>query len=343
MASGYFHRVARETPTRFWINNPSSTDVRRAIEAGAINCTTNPAFCSKLVQSDPAAIGSIIARVVEETQDDDEAAASAYRMASARVMGHFLPLYEQSGGKYGYVTMQDDPRQDEDADAVIRAALRNRELGPNYMAKIPVIPAGIEAIDVCVEENLPICATEIFSIAQAVHICEAYERASRRTGNRPPFYVTHISGIFDEYLAKVARREGISVDKGILDQAGCAVARKEYQMIKERGYPGTVLGGGARGTHHFTEMVGGDVHVTINWDTAEELLRADPPVISRIDAEPSPSVADELSEKFVDFRRAYEEDGLSVAEYAGYGPVQHFRNAFLTGYYLLLAEIPKYR
>ena len=90
---------------------------------------------------------------------------------------------------------------------------------------------------------------------------------------------------------------------------------------------------------HFTEFVGGDLHVTINWCTAEQLIEADEPVVSRIGEETAQSVIDELSEKFVDFRRAFDEDGLSVEQFAGFGPVQLFRNAFLNGYYLLLAEI----
>jgi len=201
----------------------------------------------------------------------------------------------------------------------------------------------MEAIEACVEENMPICATEVFSMAQAVEICELYERAATRTGIHPPFYVTHITGIFDEYLEKVAKREGIEIDPEVLAQAGCAIARKEYRMLKERGYQTTMLGGGARGTQHFTEMVGGNMHVTINWSTAEELIEADGPVISRIDAETPQSVIDEISDKFIDFRRAYNEDGLSDEEFAGFGPVQLFRNAFLRGWYLLLAEIPTRR
>ena len=53
----------------------------------------------------------------------------------------------------------------------------------------------------------------------------------------------------------------------------------------------------------------------------------------------SQSIIDELKEKFVDFRKAYDEGGLPVDEFADYGPVQLFRNAFLKGYYQLLAEI----
>jgi transaldolase len=339
----YFSRLHNETPTRLWINNPSGEEMDLAIAAGAINCTTNPAYCSKLMVSDPEYLHWVIDTTLEETLDIEKAAVLTYQRASKRVLDRFRPLYEKSGGEYGYVTMQDDPREDQDTEAVVRGVLSNRQLGDNYMAKIPVIKGGMEAIEECVAENVPICATEVFSIAQAAHICELYERAVQRTGNRPPFFVTHITGIFDEYLGKVVKREGIEIAPEVLACAGCAIARKEYKLIKERGYQTTLLGGGARGTQHFTEMVGGDVHVTINWSTADEIIAADPPIVSRIEAETPRSAIDELKEKLPDFRRAYEQDGLSAEEYAEFGPVQLFRNAFLKGWYLLLAEVASRR
>ena len=343
MPADYFHRLTEETPTRFWVNNPSGLELDLAIAAGAINCTTNPAYCQKLIASDSDYIHGLIDEVIRETDDNEEAAVLVYQSASKRVIDRFLPLYEKSGGRYGYVTMQDDPREDQQSEAIVRGVLRNRELGPNYMAKIPVIAGGLEALEACVEENVPICATEVFAIAQAIHMCELYERAAEKTGNRPPFFVTHITGIFDEYLGKVTQREGVEIDPSVLAQAGCAIARKEYRLLKERGYSTTLLGGGARGTHHFTEMVGGDVHVTINWSTAQEIIDDDIQVVSRLDVETPQAVIDELSEKFPDFRKAYDQDGLSVEEYAEYGPVQLFRNAFLKGWGLVLAEIPSRR
>jgi transaldolase len=339
MSSDYFKRLTEETSTRFWINNPSGVELDLAIETGAINCTTNPAYCSKLLVSEPEYIRGVIDEVIREVDDIDAAAVRIYQEVSARVMAKFLPLFEQSSGGYGYVTMQDDPRLDEDTDAIVNSALSNRQLGPNFMTKIPVIEGGLQAIEACVAENMAICATEVFSIAQAIHICDLYEQAVEKTGNTPPFYVTHITGIYDEYLEKVARREGIDVSASALSQAGNAIARREYRLLKERGYHTTMLGGGARGTHHFTEMVGGDVHITINWSTAQDIIDANTPLISRLDAETPQSVIDELMEKFADFRKAYDEDGLSVEEYADFGPVQLFRHAFLKGYYLLLAEI----
>jgi transaldolase len=49
---GYFRRVQAETPTRFWINNPTPAETRLAIEAGATACTTNPTFAAKLIAAD---------------------------------------------------------------------------------------------------------------------------------------------------------------------------------------------------------------------------------------------------------------------------------------------------
>jgi transaldolase len=339
MTSGYFHRINAETPTRFWVNNPSGADMDHAIAAGAINCTTNPAYCSKLLKSDPDYLHQVVDRVVEEISDDDLAADQVYQQVSCRVIEKFRPLYEESDGAYGYVTMQGDPRVDEDPTAIVQAALRYRNLGKNLMTKIPVIPSGLEAIEAAVAENIPVCATEVFTLAQAVRICELYEQAVKRSGNRPIFFVTHISGIFDEYLEKVAKREAISISPAILAQAGCAIARKQYKLLKERGYHATLLGGGARGTHHFTELVGGDLHITINWSTAQQLVTADGAAVSRIDVETPQPVVDELCDKFVEFRQAFYEDGLTEKEFSNFGPLRLFRNSFLNGWYLLLAEV----
>jgi len=148
------------------------------------------------------------------------------------------------------------------------------------------------------------------------------------------------AGTTSEYFVS---KDGKSVNVApeVLAQADRAIpiARKEYRLLKERGYETTMLGGGARGLQHFTEMVGGDIHITINWSTARELIEADGPVVSCIDAETPQAVVDELSEKFPDFRKAYYEGGLPPEEFADFGPLQLFRNMFLAGYTHLLREI----
>jgi len=239
--------------------------------------------------------------------------------------------------------MQGDPRIDTDPDAIVEEALRFSELSPNFMAKIPVTEAGIAAIERLVAENVPICATEIFAVSQAIHMCEVYQEAVDKSGNEPPFYVTHITGIFDDLFKATVENEQIDIAPSVLSQAGTIIARKEYRILKERGYPGTLLGGGLRELHHFTGVVGGDLAVTLNWRDVKRLNELDKPVVSRIDVEPPQDVVDELIDKLPNFRRAYEEGALEVEEFEDFGPVVLFRTAFLNGYARLLDAIAERR
>jgi transaldolase len=54
-------------------------------------------------------------------------------------------------------------------------------------------------------------------------------------------------------------------------------------------------------------------------------------------------VIDELMEKLPDFRRGYLDDGLSEEEFAEFGPVQLFRNAFIKSWKQVLEVIKKRR
>ena len=345
MSEGYFHRVTRETPTRFWVNNPTLADAERAIAAGAISCTTNPTFCAHLLKarSESSYALRVIDRVIQQTSDDKAAAELVMQQLVKRVMDRFLPLYERQPGLEGFVSIQGDPHRDDEAAFVVEEALRFRKLGKNFITKIPVTQAGLKAIEILLGENMPIIATEVFAIAQAEHVCELYCRVSEKTGYRPPLYVTHITGIFDEYLSNYVKRTGMEISREALYQAGCAVARKQYHILQARQYPAIMLGGGARGTNHFTEMVGGAVHITINWSTAEELIEANPPITPRMDAPASPQVIEELLDKLPDFRKAYRDDGLALEEFKDFGPLQYFRDMFLKGWDTLVQSIRERR
>jgi transaldolase len=339
MVEGYFHRVSRETPTRVWVNNPRGSELEKAIGAGAVCCTTNPSYCSRVIRLEADYLHGVIDNVIEEVEDNDEAATRVYETAARRILDAFLPIYEGTDGAYGYVTMQGDPRLDTDPQAIVEETLRYCKLGPNFTAKIPVTRAGIQALERLVENGVPICATEVFSISQAIHMCEVYQHAAERSGRHPPFYVTHITGILDDLFLETVESEHIDISPDVLSQAGCIIAREQYRVLKERGYPGTVLGGGARGLHHFTEMVGGDLAVTLNWATMKELIDKDRPVVARIDVEPPWTAIDELRAKLPNFRRAYDEGALAVDEYKDFGPVVFFRTMFLNGYTRLLDAI----
>lgn len=343
MNQRYFLRVSRQTPTRFWVNNPTDLDVELALGAGAVGCTTNPAYCSKLLEREPEYLLPLIDEVVRDIADDDAAAEIVYEKTALRLMRRFLPLFRSSAGAAGYVTIQGDPRMDEDPAAIIRSAERWAALSENFMAKIPVTIAGVLAMESLITKNIPLCATEIFSVDQAVYVCEAYRRVSAACGKHPPFYVTHITGIFDQYLEALVKERHIDIAHEVLAQAGCIIARKQFHLLKQNRYECTMLGGGARSPQHFTEMVGGQMHVTLNWSTAASLIASDPPVESRIDFVPPPSVVAELCAKLTDFRTAFQENTQTPKEYAKFGPHMLFRDMFLRGYDRLVGEIKSRR
>ena len=60
-----------------------------------------------------------------------------------------------------------------------------------------------------VGQDIPLNATEIFGIAQAVTLIETYQRAVKKTGKSPMLYISHIAGIYDDHLKKVVQEQNI--------------------------------------------------------------------------------------------------------------------------------------
>jgi len=338
----YLLRVAAQSPTEFWINNPTREHAGLAIANGASGCTNNPSYTQKMVdhpKEGPEAL-RILDDVIRESDNDDEVAAIFQRRLVGPIAESFMPIYTQHLGDRGFVSIQGDPIHEDDPDVVIREALENRKVAPNICCKIPTTKSGLAAMEYLVGQDIPMNATEIFGISQAIALCETYMKASQRTGKHPILYISHIAGIYDDHLRNVVEKEHIDISPDVLWQAGIAVFRKLYALKEERGYPGIFVAGGARGLHHFTEMVGGKVCCTINWEgTADELLKQDPPVVYRLFNPVPQKVLDELMEKLPDFKRGYLEDGLDIEEFEEFGPVRLFRSSFINSWSRVLELI----
>jgi transaldolase len=343
MAENFFTTLKKETPTRLWINNPTVQEVKLSIDHGAVSCTTNPTYGANMIRRDGEFARAVIRECLKQSNDNSMVADLTQQRLVTRVLEMFRPIYEASKGKDGHVSIQGDPRADTDPDHIVGEAFRYRSLGPNFIAKIPATAAGLKAMEVLIEDGMPVIATEVFGLSQTIATCEMYRRAVAVGGKRPVFYVTHITGIFDEHLKEYAEKQGIEIAPEVLAVAGATVARRQYRIMKERGYDGILLGGGARGTHHFTDFVGGEVHITINWSTAEEILALNPPVTNRIAIETPRGVIAELEKKLPDFRKAWREGELGVEEFAEYSPVQRFRNQFIRGWTQMLDTIKEER
>jgi transaldolase len=343
---GYFQRVQAETPTGFWINNPKPAETRLAIAAGAIACTTNPTFAAKAIAADPAGTAAAVDAAIRATRDGGSAAEAVQRELVRPVLEAFRPLHDRDPVRRGWVSVQGDPLAEDDARNIVASMRAARTLGPNVIAKIPVTVAGLEAIRTLAADGVPIIATEVMAVSQVVAAAEAWSRAvaADRGSRRPPFYITHITGIFEQHLAAEAARAGAAVATAELSAGAIALAHRVFGLIGRLGVPARMLGGGARSLAHFTGMVGLDMDVTINWSgTADELERRDGPVEDhRGDREPRETVA-KLRALLPDFRRAWDDGGLPLEEFAEFGPVALFRGMFVEGWRKLLDIIRQRR
>jgi hypothetical protein len=101
----------------------------------------------------------------------------------------------------------------------------------------------------------------------------------------------------------------------------------------------TLLFGGARIPLDFTGLVGGAHAATINYSTVAELVEADPEVADTIHQPVDPAIVERLSATFEDFRRGMQLGALTPEEFEGFGPVQHFRDAFIAGWHGVLGAV----
>ncbi|MDW7658379.1 MAG: transaldolase family protein [Bacillota bacterium] len=327
-ANSYFHRVHDQTPTRFWINNVTEEEARLAIEAGAVGCTQNPSYVWKMMQASPEAVFSLLDDILDAYPDDNEALIELQKQLIERIAAIFLPIWEKTHGRSGHVTIQGDPF-DERAANIVRQGVANCRNYPNLSAKVPVTEEGLKAIPELAAQGITLTMTEVMSVQQAMDACDAWGKATADLAVRPVAYLAHIPGIFDEYLQHYVADNKIDIEPDILWQAGVAVSKKVHDLMRQRLTPVHFMAGGARGLHHFTEIVGAQGFVTINWKgTADDLIKQDPPVVQRFLQPTPPAVLDRLMLQLDEFRRAYWLKGLEPADYEHYGPVVLFRTSF---------------
>lgn len=332
MNKNYFQRVKALTPTKFWVNNVTRSEADLGLSSGATGCTQNPSYTWKMLthETEGAHARDLLAGILKETDDSHAAETVLQRKLVQEISERFMPLWKESGGRHGYVSIQGDPINEDDPGVIIQEARINREMNPNVMIKIPATKAGLAAMDVLIAEDTPLNATEVMSVSQTVQLCEMYHRTSHTTGKRPVMYYSLITGIFNEWLRKDVAQKGIAINPDVLHQAGLAVAKKVYHLVHDRGYELGFIGGGVRTLEDFTEMVGGDVCITMNWNgSCDSLIEADLPVVSRFFNPIQEAVLDELLEKLPQFRQAYYVDGLDREDFEEYGPVEYFRDSFV--------------
>ncbi len=331
------HKMTQTTPTCLWNDSASIEDLTYSIEHGAVGATCNPSIAVAVLKRELAVwrprILSLAAAEPNLTEDDlawrivEEISSNAARL--------LLPIFEREKGRNGRLSIQTDPRNYRNTQAMLTQAVRFSQLAPNMIVKIAATRAGIPAMEEATYRGISINATVSFTLPQAIAVAEAVERGLKRReaegldiSTMGPI-CTLMVGRLDDWLKILHDKQNLSVDPGYLEWAGVAVFKKAYRIFRERGYCARLLSAAFRNHMHWSEFIGGDVVISPPCAWQRRYNQSDIEVIPRIDTPVEPRIVECLLRKFPDFERAYNEDGLTPAEFDTFGSTRRTLRQFI--------------
>ena len=207
---------------------------------------------------------TIMAKAIEEGSDYDEQFEESYTRHGnvldaywdlvvkdvEDALGEFRPLYDESGGTDGFVSIEVAPNLARDTDGTIEAArgLHERIDRPNVLVKIPATEEGIPAIRQMISEGRSINVTLIFSLERYEQVVEAYlsglEALVEGGGDPSPvasvasFFVSRVDTETDRRLQAIADANPDSAlavsARQLLGKTAVAQARLAYERFLRR-------------------------------------------------------------------------------------------------------------
>jgi len=341
------HEMTSTTPTALWNDSCSIKELSYAIEHGAVGATSNPVIVGTVLNQEMDLWRERIYEIIEEmpTANEDEVAWQLMEEISCKAAELLLPAFRASGGVNGRLSVQCDPRNYRDADRMVEQAVHFSNMAENIIVKIPVTKAGVVAIEEATYRGVSINATVSFTVPQTIAVAEAVERGlKRREAEGKPIssmgpVCTIMVGRLDDWLKVVAERDGIITNPGYLEWAGVAAMKEAYRIYQKRGYRLRLLSAAFRNHLHWSEFIGGDVVISPPYKWQVRFNASDVTAENRMDTPVNPAIVDELRSKFVEFRRAYDADGMTVDEFDGYGAAARTLRGFISGYNKLTALI----
>jgi transaldolase len=340
-------RMATEFPTEYWNDSCSVAELTYAIENGAVGGTSNPTIVGEVMRKEWDYWAPRVREIAIEHPGWTDQQVTWQVIEEMAIRGWKLlePIWEREQGRKGRLSIQTNPTFHGSTDLMLEQARRFDSLAPNVQVKFPATSAGLRAIEQATYEGISINATVSFTLPQALAVGEAVERALRRrdaegldTATMSPV-CTLMIGRLDDWVKKVCERDGIIVDPAAPDWAGLAVFKRAAASYRERGYRTRPLAAAYRHHLHWSELIGGDISMTIpaawqkrfNASTVEVRARFDDPVPVRH--------VDELMEGVPEFVKAYEPDGLSVSDFDMYGATVRTLRTFIGSYWDLVRTI----
>jgi transaldolase len=226
-----------------------SGDFQRLLsEDGVVGVTANPTIFEKSISSGHA-YDDQISQLIREGRSTSDIYEAVVIQDIRTVADLLRPIYEQTEGQDGYVSLEVSPELANDTQGTIVEAKRFWQLvdRPNLMIKIPATPAGIPAIQDVLSAGINVNITLIFSIESYRQVVDAYLSALEdrnghgedisRLASVASFFVSRVDTLVDKLLEDKIKATSDSAEqqrlKALEGKAAIANARLVYQDFKK--------------------------------------------------------------------------------------------------------------
>jgi len=221
-----------------WLDNitrdllNSGTLQRYIDELSVTGLTSNPTIFDHAIKNSPSYDAAIRSRLIQGKSGEELFFDLALEDIT-RAADLFRPIYNQTNGVDGWVSLEVSPLLAHDAANTLAAAreLRNRADRPNVFIKIPGTKEGLPAIEEAIYAGIPVNVTLLFSHDQYLAAAEAFMRGIERriaAGLKPD--VASVASVFvSRWDTAVAGK----VPANLNNQLGIAVANRTYKAYRQ--------------------------------------------------------------------------------------------------------------
>lgn len=298
-------------------------------------CTTNPPLAFQALNSSPEFWRERVDDLAASHPDLDKKGLAwlTYKEILVRGAEMYLPIYQSSKGRFGWISGQLDPRLFTETDQMIQGAIELSSLSPNVMIKVPASMQGIEVIKVLTSKAISTNTTTCFTLPQIMASASAAMegiKIAQKNGVDPSKWravITMMIGRLTEHpvLDVQAGRRNIQLSWQDKHWFGLAVFKRAYRLLSEGGYASKLLACSMRDG----PVVAGKTRF---WDVEKiagaEIVYTCPPYVLEpifqfgeelefgrgMDEEPPRSVMDKML-KIPFCIQAYDPNGLELEEF----------------------------
>jgi transaldolase len=298
-------------------------------------CTTNPPLSWQAVQNDPEYWGGWINDLIEAEPGlgVHDLVWALYKEVVRRGAEMYLPIFQASKGRFGWISGQLDPRLFTETGQMIHDAEELSSLSPNVMIKVPASMEGIEVVKILTSKGIGTNTTVCFTLPQILASANAsmegikIAQKNKVDLSRWRAVITMMIGRLTEQEALDIQAERKNIELSWQDKHwfGIAVFRRAYRILTENGYASKMLACSMRpgplvaGKNRFWDLqkiAGGDIVYTCPPYVLEPLFEMDDDLVfePEIEKDVPADVMDKLM-KVPYCIQAYDPNGLALEQF----------------------------